>query len=124
MMLKKKQELPPRVKKFLDCLEEMIWDHWVMFNIVLFMLVSGLFIGTTIKTTLELSYPGEICRIEQLREDMKKVDVISNEDILGQVTVYNQKIKTRQIYNSLWWSGFFIPDGWDEIEIIELKKGC
>ena len=39
---------------------------------------------------------------------------------MGQATEWNQKIRSAQQYNKLWWSGWMVPDGWDEIEPLKI----
>jgi len=59
--------------------------------------------------------------IEQLRKDSKKVDINSNEDVMGQVTQYNQDIKANQRWNTIPIICLTVPNGWDTIELIEIE---
>jgi len=64
------------------------------------------------------SLPGAVAEIEQLRHDAANVSPATAEDVIGQVTAWNQKIVSYQRYNQIWWSGWAIPDGWDDIKTI------
>ena len=59
--------------------------------------------------------------IEQLRSDVTKVAVASSEDVVGQVTAWNQKIVAKQRWNRVPVACLFIPNGWDRISVIEVK---
>jgi len=60
--------------------------------------------------------------IEQLRKDAAKIDLSSSEDVMGKVADFNMKIKSNQYWNGVVWADIFIPDGWDDIREIEIKK--
>ena len=70
----------------------------------------------------ELNFPGEVAQIEQLRSDSAKVSVQESEDVVGQITFWNQLIASNQRYNKIWWSHLVIPDGWDEIMPIPIPN--
>jgi hypothetical protein len=98
----------------------MYWDEFLdlfkSFTIAaLAMLVLTLGSG---KVRAELSFPGELAQIEQLRSDVTKVSTGSNEDVIGQVTAANQTIALNQRYRKIWWSHMFVASGWDEVEPI------
>lgn len=67
-----------------------------------------------------LQFPGQLAEIEQLRLDAGKVGVGSNEDVIGQVTKWNQEIKSNQRYRKIWWSRAIVPAGWDGVAVIEI----
>lgn len=67
-----------------------------------------------------VTLPGQIARIEQLRVDVERVDVGSNEDVIGQVVACNQQIKENQAYRKVWWGRIVIPPGWEDVKIIEI----
>lgn len=72
-------------------------------------------------TANHLSFPGARAEIEALRADLSKLDNRAvGEDVLGQATQWNQRIRGNQAYNKLWWSGWLTPDGWDEIELLPI----
>lgn len=83
--------------------------------LAIFLASIGMAIGI-----FELSFPGELAQIEQLREDVGRVDRMSNEDVIGQVTSWNQKIKALRRYRQIWWGRIFIPEEWESVEVIEI----
>lgn len=68
----------------------------------------------------ELSVPGELAMIEQLREDMGKVVIGANEDVIGQVTVWNQEIMAAKRYRMVWWGRLTVPEEWESVNIIKI----
>ena len=75
---------------------------------------------------LVLSYavalPGDLSKIEQLRADSAVVDPTQAEDVIGQVTVWNQTIRENQTLNATWWAGWAIPDEWDAVALIPVPR--
>lgn len=69
-----------------------------------------------------LIFPGEISKINSLRRDISVVSGIQANIVLEKAVKYNQKIKVYQTYNNIWWSDIFIPDGWENIESIDISK--
>jgi hypothetical protein len=65
-------------------------------------------------------YPGEVARIEQLRIDVKKAGKARSEDVIGQATEWNQKIRSEQAYNKIWWADLITPDEYENVKIIEI----
>ncbi len=63
---------------------------------------------------------GQMAQREQLVSDLGRVDAASNEDVMGQVTEWNMNLRRCQAENDLWWLDLMIPDGWDEMEAIEI----
>lgn len=72
--------------------------------------------------TNRLTFPAEVAQIEQLRQDAAQVSAATAEDVIGQVTATNQNIVSYQAYNSMWWSGWLVPDGWDQIRRIPVPR--
>lgn len=70
----------------------------------------------------KLTVGGDIAKIEQLRSDAQKVHTGNNEDVVGQVTQWNQEIRNNQWYNSRWWAALLIPNEWDAVKPIEIPK--
>lgn len=68
----------------------------------------------------QLAFPGAEAKIEQLRHDVEKVGVGANEDVIGQVTKWNQNIRSYQRYNKVLLISIIIPDAWDDVEPIEI----
>ncbi len=85
--------------------------------IVIIVLVFTGFAGVIMKVTVG----AEIAKIEQLRQDSLRVNLQASEDIEGQVTQANQKIKEAQWYNRRWWSCWIVPNEWDCVELITVK---
>lgn len=65
--------------------------------------------------------PNNLAKIEQLRSDAAVVDPNQAEDVIGQVTEWNQVIRSNQVWNDSFW-GFLIPDEWDSIELIQVPR--
>ena len=84
-------------------------------------LVGVITIAGLIGTANYFDFVGASVQIEQLREDITKVDVQSNEDVMGQATEWNQAIRAWRRYNQVPLVCIFVPNGWDEIELIEIK---
>jgi hypothetical protein len=68
----------------------------------------------------ELSVPGQLAKIEQLREDVTRVASGANEDVIGQVTQWNQEIKSAQRYRMVWWGRLCTPEEWESVNVIEI----
>lgn len=67
-----------------------------------------------------MSAPGQIAKVEAVRSAVSRVDPTQAEDIYGQAVEANARIKSRQLYNNLWWSGIFVSDRWDDVEEIDI----
>lgn len=61
-------------------------------------------------------------RIEQLRQDVRRVDVAESEDVIGQVTEANQRIAANRRWNRVPIVNWVIPDGWDTLAPITLPE--
>ena len=70
----------------------------------------------------EMSFPGALAEIEQLRKDARNVRFGESEDVIGQVASWNQIIRKKQMYNSLWWADLEFPDGWNKVETIKIGE--
>lgn len=68
----------------------------------------------------QMVLPGELAQIEQLRRDVQHVNIQQSEDVIGQVTKWNQVIMSNKQYNKIWWADLTIPDEWDNVELIEI----
>ena len=69
---------------------------------------------------LLLCFSGNLARVEQLRIDAAQANVLNSEAIMGQVTEWNQWIKSRQAYNKIPILCLTVPNGWDDIELIDV----
>ena len=80
-------------------------------------LVSGIMIMVN-----RMSFLGKVAEIEQLRKDVVNISASKSEDVIGQVTTWNQTISSHKKYNQIWWSDRFIPDGWNDIDLISIPS--
>ena len=91
-------------------------------NILMFavglVLVILLFLYAGVAVIQRLAFPGTLAAIEQLRGDALTVDSSEAEDVIGQVTEFNQNIAAQKAFNRTWWAGPLTPDGWDEVKPI------
>jgi len=78
-------------------------------------------VGGILKLEAEVSFPARLASIEQLREDVRCVDLASSEDVMGQVVQVNRDIRGHQRENDIPFFGFFTADRWDDVEIISVK---
>ena len=69
----------------------------------------------------ELSVRGELAMIEQLRKDVGQVAHGANEDVIGQVTQWNQEIMRAKRYRMVWWGRMLTPEEWDGVDVIEIQ---
>ena len=67
-----------------------------------------------------LSLPGSLARIEQLRTDVRGIGAAESEDVIGQVTKWNQTIASNKRYNATWWAAPIVPNEWDSVQPIGL----
>lgn len=96
---------------------------------VAFFLVGGIIIAVLLALILlvlaiPLNYSEWISAqpaIEQLRVDVKNVNIQSSEDVMGQVTEWNQLIQSNRRWNKVPIISWTIPNGWDEIELLPTK---
>ena len=61
--------------------------------------------------------------VEQLGSDVWGVDVLSNEDVMGQITEWNQTIRSKQRLKDTFWGGIVTSSRWRMIELIEIGLG-
>lgn len=66
--------------------------------------------------------PGDLAQIEQLRMDSVDLDPSQAEDVIGQITVWNQTIRQKQALNDQWWAAIIVPDEWDSVELIPVPR--
>ena len=72
----------------------------------------------------EASLPGEIAQIEQLRKDAGRIGMAAGEDVMGQVTQWNQDIASNQRYLRVWWGRIVTPRGWADVRTIDVLEGA
>lgn len=68
-------------------------------------------------------YVSATAAVEQLRTDIDRVGGVVSEDIAGQATSWNQRIRRAQRWNDVPFVGLTFPNGWDDIAIIDLDTG-
>mgnify|MGYP001617536051 CR=1 FL=1 len=96
-------------------LEDIIFGSKILGSvIVIFCLLTSII--------MRLGSISDYVSIEQLRSDSKLVNLQNSEDVIGQITQYNQRIVKFQKYNKIWLFDLLIPDKWDEIKTIEIPK--
>jgi len=69
-----------------------------------------------------LQFPGQLAQIEQLRRDSAKVQASASHEVMGQVAKCNQAIASAKRYRALWWSGWLVPKGWDDVQEISMPS--
>ena len=89
--------------------------------VLIHLAILALFYGS-FATINKISFPGKVAQIEQLRTDSSDVSVEESEDVIGQVTQWNQTIASYQTYIKIWWADFLIHDGWEEIDLIKIPS--
>lgn len=63
---------------------------------------------------------GQYAEIQSLRGDVLNVSDTIGEDVMGQVTQWNQRIAMMRRFNSMPFVCLFIPNAWDEVEPIRV----
>jgi hypothetical protein len=86
------------------------------------LLFVALLVGGIVWTVNSLSLPASLAKIEQLRSDAAATDPIRAEDVIGQVTQWNQTIVSNQTFNHTWYFGWAIPDEWDRVQLIAVPR--
>lgn len=59
--------------------------------------------------------------IEQLKADSEEISS-NSEDVVGQITQYNQTIKRMQARNQIFFIQMWVPNGWDDVELIKVPE--
>ena len=95
-----------------------------MRSLVVFAVMIGLLCvpAAIIRISYKIAFVGAAPAIEQLRSDINNISGMSSEDVVGQATQWNQRIRTMQAYNATWWGAPFIPDEWDSVEVLPVPK--
>lgn len=95
----------------------MIRDN--LFELVFIGVIGFVLIGVP-SVLLRFEYVSSEASIDQLRRDVRNVNVAESEDVIGQVTDANQQIARMRRWNNIPLAQIFIPNGWDSIALIEL----
>ncbi|MFB1502014.1 hypothetical protein [Thiocapsa sp. N5-Cardenillas] len=96
----------------------MYWKEWAVIGGVVLAVVLVFIV--LIRGVEEMSVPGKLAEIEQLREDVVRVASGSNEDVIGQVTQWNQEIRSAKRYRMVWWGRLCTPEEWESVNVIEI----
>ena len=90
--------------------------------VIIIGLSLALFMGVLLWFMNLVSLPGQLAEIESLRRDAALVDEARAEDVIGQVTHWNQTISNFQAYDRTWWMGWTVPDEWQAVELIAIPE--
>ena len=99
----------------------MVMDEIIEFVVIL--IVIGFCALSFIAVANRATFRVEVMKIEQLRHDVKTAPPADKQAILGLAAKVNQKIKSNQLYNHIWFSDWVIPDGWDNVKPIDVSGG-
>jgi hypothetical protein len=69
----------------------------------------------------KIAVRGEIAAIESLRRDVASTACVASEDVVGQVTQWNQTIARKRQFTRVFVIGMYYPNEWDAIAPIEAK---
>lgn len=94
----------------------------ILLIIAIIVLLCLGFVGGILWIDNHTSFPAQSAEIEQLRSDVSKVAASDSEDVVGQVTEWNQYIKSKQTLNNIWYAGWTIPDEWENIQLIPIPE--
>ncbi len=83
---------------------------------VLIVLVVHLLVGGV----LQINLISERVEIQQMRADVAKVGCIAAEAAIGLVIEKNRLIKNTKFWAHHWLAGLIVPNGWDNITLIEI----
>ena len=89
-----------------------------IFGVILTLVMALLAVGAINYASL----PGQLAMIDQLRLDADNIAAPSSEDVVGQITQWNQSIVFYQTYNMIPVVELMIPDFWDKVEPIPVPK--
>jgi len=101
-----------------DFLDEAVFFGAVFLGGVVFIAVIIMTVGAIGN---RIGVIGDMEAIEQLRRDVKHIDLQSNEDVMGKVADWNMRIVSERRYNQMWLFDWTIPDRWDTIELINVE---
>lgn len=73
--------------------------------------------------TMEKVYIGQaLADAASLRESAALVDPDKSEDVFGKVADFNRDLAQKKWSNRTWWEGPFIPDEWDTVSVIPIRR--
>lgn len=89
--------------------------------------VITLLFAVSIPIIATATFAGEVAEIEAVRTAVETAsenglgDTNNVENILGQAVEMNRKIAVLQEYNSIWWSGWAVPDTWADVQPVDIS---
>ena len=92
--------------------------------VIVVSVVGGMFLIISLITiaSTRLSFPGQIASIDQLRRDVANLEKVQSNEVIAQVTKWNQEIASAKVYRTLWWAKLFTPAGWEKVDLIDIPK--
>jgi hypothetical protein len=82
----------------------------------------SIFVVAIVAAVKQAEYMSAVPMIERLRVDSLGIAPAASEDVLGQITAWNQTIATMQRWNRVPALCLFVPNGWDAVEYIPVPK--
>jgi len=98
-------------------------DHMGVSLMLVLTAAAGIIVGVVVVAVYGM-FPGAEAEIEAVRSAVERIGPGDNEDVLGQAVEMNRRIFSHRRYNRIWWAGWMVPDGWDEIDPIVLPEGA
>ncbi len=98
---------------------EFFWDD-VGLNVGGAILLAVVVIYGLCGFVAHLGLPAERIEIEQVRVNVAQVGCNAAEDAIGLVIETNRDIKSYRYWAHHWLTGLAVPNGWDDIAVIEI----
>lgn len=95
---------------------------WIGVGVFGFVIFIFLLISAVTMCDRYVGYRRAVVKIEQLRQDVHKIDGKMAEDVIGQVTAWNMGIRAMQEQNRIPFFCWYIPNGWDDLEVIDIPQ--
>lgn len=98
-------------------LDEIGWllPGWVIAVILLVLYVA-------VGAVLQIDVRGQRAGIEQMRIDIAQIGCSAAEDAIGLAIETNRTIKATRYWAHNWFTGLAVPNGWDDIILIEIPN--
>ena len=91
---------------------------WLRIQWVLVLMIVSLYV--IVGVVVQIGFPSERIGIEQVRADVATVGCSAAEDAVGLAIETNRTIKSNQFWAHHWLTGLAVPNGWDDIAVIEI----